>query len=269
MAFPINNALITGAHGGLGSAIANALIQRDVSVTGTTRNPGSPTRNDNLQWLVLDASTSEGIHRFLKEHDDVLRDSDLVINNAGSGIFGEFAQFQSDDIESQIHLMLLAPMLISRVVLNHFQSRGQGILVNTASLAATFPLPYLTPYNAAKAGLSGLTQSLIQENTHPHIQIIDFCPGDFNTNFNLNMKRLSPLPSRLENVYQKLDKLMRDSPPPEMAARDLLQYLDSGKSGTLVSGGHFQRVWAPLGARLLPERILRYLSRRYFGLHRA
>ena len=91
--------------------------------------------------------------------------------------------------------MLNATMRLSHAALRRMRERQRGCLVNISSLAVEFPLPFMSAYNVAKAGLSALTESLIVETRGTAINVIDFRPGDFRTDFNQAMLNIVPADS--------------------------------------------------------------------------
>jgi short-subunit dehydrogenase len=259
-------ALVTGASSGIGRAIAEALLAAGVSVYGTSRNPNLPGRNPAIQWLAFEGGQAGFVNAFAKDRRDLLTKIDLLVNNAGSGLFGEASQQQADDLQSQIQLLLEAPMALTLAVLPAMRERGRGCIVNVSSLAGEFPLPYLAAYTAAKAGLSGFTQSLMLTEADSGVQLVDFQLGDFRTAFNEAMACPPALTEPEQRVWEHLEKHLREAPPPETAARDLLKAIRRGRTGIVRSGGFFQTRVAPLGLRLLPRACLLWTIRRYYGI---
>jgi short-subunit dehydrogenase len=142
--------------------------------------------------------------------------------------------------------------------------------VNISSLAAEFPLPFMSGYNVAKAGLSALTESLIVETRGTAINVIDFRPGDFRTDFNQAMltsssARPAPLGDQAA-AWRVLEALREAAPAPSRAAADLRRALLRGRSGTVRSGTLFQAGIAPCFARVIPASLRRSIAARYFGL---
>jgi NAD(P)-dependent dehydrogenase (short-subunit alcohol dehydrogenase family) len=133
-----------------------------------------------------------------------------------------------------------------------------------------FPLPFMSGYNVVKAGLSALTESLIVETRGTAINVIDFRPGDFRTDFNqamLTSSSASPAPSgRVAAVWRTLEAHCEAAPPVSRAAADLRDALLRGRSGTVRSGSFFQARIAPAFASLVPASLRRRIAARYFGL---
>src|SRR6185312_9381718 len=192
---------------------------------------------------------------------------DLAVNNAGYGLFGEFAATEGKVWEAQLTAMLGTTLRLARAAYAGMLRRERGCLVNVSSLAAEFPLPFMAGYNVAKAGLSALSESLVFESRGRPITIIDFRPGDYRTAFNQAMLPLNSAPSaRAARAWRVLDTMLQSAPPPERAAADLRRALARGRSGIVRSGSFFQARVAPLAARALPEAWKRAIQARYFGV---
>ena len=252
-------AVVTGARSGLGAAIATALVADGWTVWGTARDPSKLTAQ-GVRPLALDLCDAGALDRFVAVDLPAIGDVDLLVNNAGAGLFGDFWGFDDKQVEEQMALMLTAPMVLTRAVLPGMLRRAGGGIVNVSSLAARFPLPCMTPYNSAKAGLSGFSRSLAAELSGTPLRVIDFQPGDICTPFNANMQRSGGRPG----AWAALERNIARAPAPDAIARKLLRAVHSGRRGTVTAGSFFQAVLAPLGQRLLPGSVFRALERAYF-----
>ena len=121
-----------------------------------------------------------------------------------TGCLAEFETTSAADWQAQIDAMLGATLRITHAAYRGMRERNKGCLVNVSSLAAEFPLPFMSGYNVAKAGLSALSESLLFESRGSAVSVIDFRPGDYRTSFNQAMRRnprsaagLRPAASRL------------------------------------------------------------------------
>ncbi len=259
-------ALVTGASSGIGKAIALRLHAAGITVYGTSRHPAEQPSRPNLNWLRFDAASAAGITDFISRAHVLLSEVDLLVNNAGGGVFGDLPEVPGAELRSQWELLVGAPVALTRAVLPGMRERGRGAIVNVTSLAAIFPLPYLASYTAGKAGLSGLTQSLMLTEAGTGVVVVDFQAGDYRTGFNAHMARYGAENPRLERVWRKLEANLLAAPPPERAAADLVRALERGRSAVVRSGSFFQRHIAPVGLRVLPRRWLLEAIRMHYGL---
>jgi short-subunit dehydrogenase len=260
-------AFVTGASSGLGAAFAEMLLADGVRVWGTARDPARLAARENFFPVALDlADPATAEKNFLHAAGAAGGAFDLVINNAGYGVFGPFAATDFAVWQAQLDAMMLATLRLAQAALRPMLARRRGCLVNVSSLAAEFPLPFMSGYNAAKAGLSAFSESLAFETRGLGVSIMDFRPGDYRTPFNQAMHRPSAALSEIEaRAWRRLEANLMAAPPPAHAAADLRCALLRGRSGTVRSGSFFQARLAPLLARMAPRGLLRAALRIYYG----
>lgn len=138
--------LVTGAGGGIGAAIVAALEQRGATVLGSDRD-------------TLDLTTPDGPRALAQAVGRV----DVLVNCAGVGLYGSVAHLERAELENVIALNLVAPIMLTRELLPAMLARGEGHVVNIASLVAHVPKESEAAYTATKAGLAGFTRSLHEE----------------------------------------------------------------------------------------------------------
>jgi short-subunit dehydrogenase len=269
-------AFISGASSGLGMSFTGMLLEEGVKVWGSSRDLS------RLQLLAhhkaftpvqLDlAAPAEAEAAFLQASNQAGGCFDLVIQNAGYGVFAPFDAVPFATWQAQLEAMLLTTARLSHSAYASMRRRGGGTLVHVSSLATEFPLPCLSGYNIAKAGLSALSESLMAEARGSGVCVIDFRPGDYRTRFNEAMRRAAPsspeTPAfpRLDSVWRRLEDNLASAPHPLHASRALRRALLRGRSGVVRSGSFFQACLSPLAARLLPASVLRAAAARYFHL---
>jgi short-subunit dehydrogenase len=264
-------AFVSGASAGLGNAFARMLLSEGMRVWGTSRDTSrlaeiSGAFPGAFHPVALDLGDSEGaVSAFNAALASAGGSFDLVVNNAGYGIFGEFEGVGSSVWRSQIGDMLGTVTGISHAAFSSMRARNRGCLVHVSSIAGEFPLPYMSGYNISKAGLSALSESLMFESRGTGIIVIDFRPGDYRTNFNQSMQKDS-VSEPTRKAWDALEATFASAPLPEVAAGDLRRALLSNRSGIVRSGSFFQATIAPFLARLLPKSWMRWGTAKYFGL---
>lgn len=264
-------AFVTGASRGLGRAFAEMLLAEGVLVWGTAREV---VRLDRLSQqtgftaVVLDLRDGAQAETVFAQAAEQAGGFDLVINNAGYGIFADALEVGAEAWHGQIEDMLQTPMRIGRLALRTMAAGGRGCLVNVSSLAVEFPIPYMSGYNVAKAGLSAWSESMAYELAGTDIAVIDLRPGDFRTDFNRAAERVERgvNRSRMQAVWLRLESALEASPPPKRAAADLRRALLRGHRGVLRTGSFFQARLAPVLARFAPGAWRVAAQRKYFGL---
>jgi short-subunit dehydrogenase len=258
-------ALVTGSSSGLGLAFTQLLLDEGVSVIGLSRSPEISDAPSHYTPWALNLADLDTLPQALESIFEQFSEIDLVINNAGFGVL-EHLQGQSiEEIEKQYCVMLTAPTLIAAHTLRTFETRGvDGCLLNVSSLAVELPLPLMPIYNSCKAGLSALSESLMLDasGTDKTYTVIDFRPGDFNTNFAQRMTgRVDWNGTDLREV---MDRHHAHAPSVDVALKGFRRALLSGCSRTQRVGDFFQSKIAPLGPRLFPSRWLRAIIRFYY-----
>ena len=260
-----HTALVTGVSSGLGLAFARMLLAEGVAVVGVSRHPDIPDAPAGFRPWALDLSDSDALVPALDQVFAAHPEIDLVINNAGFGVLSHLEAMAPDTVQAQYAVMLNAPTLITARAIQAFQARStRGCLVNVSSLAVELPLPLMPVYNASKAALSALSESLMLDasGSAARYRVIDFRPGDFNTNFAERME------GRVEwngvDLRAVMDRHHAQAPGVQLAVKGLRRALMGQHSGRVRVGDWFQAKLAPLGPRLLPAGWIRALIRWYY-----
>lgn len=188
-------ALITGASGGLGQAYAESLAREGLDLVLTAR------RADELEKLastlrerhghqvtVLPADLSDREARTRLADDIAGRGItiDVLINNAGFGTHGDFAEIDTDRVLREVEVNVAALTHMARLFLPAMRQRGHGLIVNIASTAAFQPIPSMAVYAATKSYVLSLSQALWSENLTTGVRVIAVCPGPTETEFFAN-----------------------------------------------------------------------------------
>ncbi|MFT3829769.1 MAG: SDR family NAD(P)-dependent oxidoreductase [Opitutaceae bacterium] len=269
LATRFRTALVTGAGSGLGLAFAEMLLAEGVEVWGTSRHPERLPVRERFHPLRLDLADGEtAADSLLVQLEHESGGLDLLVHNAGYGVFGGVLDQPLSVWRAQIDQMLGVSLALNRGAFAAMGARGKGTIVNITSLAVEFPIPLLSGYNVAKAGLAALSESLMLEAQGRGITVIDFRPGDYRTEFNNAMFAVphTTLPERAQRVVRRLEATFAAAPLPSRAAVDLRRALLRGRPGVVRSGSFFQTVLAPLGARIAPLSLRRAVLARYFGI---
>jgi short-subunit dehydrogenase len=265
-------AFVTGASTGLGHTFTQILLAAGVRVWGTAREVtrlALLTQNPGFTAVVLDLEKPTEAVAVFTNAAAAAGGFDLVVNNAGYGVFASFASADFSIWQKQLDAMLGTTARLSHVALRGMLKENRGCLVNISSLATDFPLPFMSGYNVVKAGLSALSESLIFETRGTEVKVIDFRPGDFRTGFNRAMESQTVeagSDARLARAWSELEKNLNSAPPPGRAATSLCKALLRQRSGTVRCGSFFQAHLAPFLIRFAPAGLRRAITARYFGV---
>ena len=265
-------AFVTGASTGLGRAFTDMLLAEGVKVWGTSRDPArlaglATAPGGSFTPVLLDLRDGAEAESTWRAMDRDAGGFDLLVNNAGFGVFAEFARVDFDTWEEQLEVMLIHPARLCHAALAGMLARNRGALVNISSLAAEFPLPFQSAYNMAKSGLSALNESLMIETAGSGVAVIDFRPGDYRTDFEGSVRRpQSNPPPRVVRAWQAFEAMMQSGPSPSHAAAALRRALLQRRSGTVRTGRFFQAMVAPFIARFGSQDLKRRIQAKYFNV---
>lgn len=173
------SALITGGSSGIGLAIARALREDGYELTLVARRP-EPLEEAaaQLDALAVPANLAHADEcvRVVAAHAERYGGMDVLVNSAGIGVGGTFAEQDTKKIALQLDVNLRATLVITRESLQHLRvSRGQ--VITLASIAGTIPTPGLAVYGATKAALIAWTTSLNREEAEHGIRATAISPG--------------------------------------------------------------------------------------------
>jgi short-subunit dehydrogenase len=179
------NALLTGASGGIGRCIAQALARAGLNVVVSGRREDAlaaavaelrrlGVRSEAVPADLSDPAQSEPL---IDRAQDALGPLDVLVNNAGVEVTAAFTQYRRDELTSTIDINLTVPLLMTRRVVPGMLARGRGHVVFISSLAGKVGPAYEEPYAASKAGLIALTQSLRAEYRRAPVGFSVVCPG--------------------------------------------------------------------------------------------
>ena len=185
-------ALITGASSGFGRDMAVALAERGVSVILTARSvePMEELKKAleskysiTAEVLPCDLSVAGNCYELYSALKN--RSVDIVINNAGFGVFGAFDDTDLDRELSLIDVNIRAVHILTKLFAADFKKRNNGYILNVASIAAYGIGPLFSSYYASKAYVHKLTLSVAEElrRTAPNVYVGVLCPGPASTNF--------------------------------------------------------------------------------------
>ena len=180
-------ALITGASSGLGKDFAFKLSNMGYDLILVSRNKKelnevASNLKTNVQIETYDLSNEENCIKLFNKHKKI----DLLINNAGFGLFGEFSKTNLDKELNMIDLNVKAVHILTKLYLKEMIKKDSGKILNVASIAGFMPGPLMTTYYSTKNYVVRFSESIREElrRKKSKVQISILCPGPVDTNFN-------------------------------------------------------------------------------------
>ena len=182
-------ALITGASSGIGADLARTLVNQGHEVILVARRKGKLEKlkkelGDSAKTIVMDvSSTFNCMDLYHKVRDENI---DILINNAGFGLFGNFIHASLDKELDMIDLNIKAVHTLTKLFLKDFKKKNSGYILNVASSAAFLSGPLMSTYYASKAYVLHLSEAIYEElkKEKSNVSISILCPGPVDTEFN-------------------------------------------------------------------------------------
>jgi 3-oxoacyl-[acyl-carrier protein] reductase len=182
-------AIVTGAGRGIGKSICLALASAGAHVVAAARS------GDELQSLVeeihadggratavkTDISLERDISALFEKADAIGGGVDIVVNNAGIGIFGPVVEFKSADFDTIMDVNLRGTFLCCREAVARMIPRKSGYIINISSVVGFKGYPNQAAYTASKHGIMGITKSLANEVSDEGIRVSAILPGGVDT----------------------------------------------------------------------------------------
>ncbi len=252
-------ALITGASAGIGRELARQLADRAQSLILIARREDRlmelqeelAAQNPRLRVAVhpTDLSKAEEISELLRWIEDEKFSIDLLINNAGLGDLGAFANAKPERVEQMMQVNMVALTRLTRALLPAMIGRKRGAILNVSSSASFLPIPNFAVYAATKAYVTSFSEALRSELRGTGVSVTALCPGPVRTEFT-QVARRSP-----EGVV----------PAPELAHVPVEAVATAGLRGLernrpLVVPGGLMKFGMAL-VRLTPMPVLRFVNR--------
>lgn len=182
-------ALVTGASSGIGYEISKYLAKRgyDIIVVARNRQALENLKEEietNVQIVCMDLSVVDNCVKLYENFKD--ENIDVLINNAGFGMYGNFDILDINKEIEMINVNILACDILTKLFLKDMKKKNAGYILNVGSIAGFMPGPLMSSYYASKSYVVKLTQAIRKElkKNKSGVSISVLCPGPVNTNFN-------------------------------------------------------------------------------------
>jgi NAD(P)-dependent dehydrogenase (short-subunit alcohol dehydrogenase family) len=179
---------ITGTSKGFGRVWAEAALARGDRVAATARNvetlSGLVERyGEQVAAIKLDVTDRAAVGAAIRETHSRFGHLDVVVNNAGYGLFGAIEEVSEDEARGQIETNLFGPLWVTQAALPIMRSQGSGHIIQVSSIGGVSAFPGVGMYHASKWGLEGFSQSLAAEVAPFGIKVTIVEPGGYATDW--------------------------------------------------------------------------------------
>jgi len=199
-------AIVTGGGSGIGLAIAQKFVEKEILTIIVGRDPQKLTQaKEKLGNLCVPiscdltnlAAIPKLVQQILKEHGRI----DILVNNAGINMKKEFTEVSDEDFQRIIQTNVTAVFALSREVVKYMMSNGGGSIINISSMASQYGIPKVIAYTASKSAIEGMTKAMAVELSPKGIRVNCIAPGFIATD--MSAKALNDDPERKHKALDR------------------------------------------------------------------
>jgi short-subunit dehydrogenase len=254
--------LVTGASGGIGGCLARLATQAGARVLLTARSAEAihsladelNAAGGDVIAMPADLTSDTDRHRLMNAAVERFDGLDVLINNAGIGSFGHFAEGSEEELRQIMEVNFFAPAELIRLAIPILTRGRQPAVVNVASMCGRRAMPAWSEYSASKYALCGLTEALRGEMARFDIDVLLIVPGLTRSDFARHMLR------NTGRAKIPFDRGM----PPEDVARAILKALVRNRTETVLGS---DAKWILRISRFFPRLMDRLLARKVRQLY--
>jgi NAD(P)-dependent dehydrogenase (short-subunit alcohol dehydrogenase family) len=226
--------LITGTSRGFGKIWAEAALQRGDKVAATARNTKSlndlvEKYGENILPISLDVNNRNDSLNTVKKVKDHFGRIDILINNAGYGLFGAIEENSEEEVRAQFETNFFGALWLTQAVLPIMREQGYGHIIQNSSIGGVAAFPSLGVYNASKWALEAVSESLAHEVASQGIKVTIVEPGGYATDWAGDSSMHSKAMGEYQPVKDELMKLFQTMPigDPNATDKAILKIVDA------------------------------------------
>ena len=261
--------LVTGASSGFGKLTASALAKRGFRTFGTSRKLTAGNKSD-FEMLQLDVTSDTSVTKCVSDLMEKTGRVDVLVNNAGQVLTGGLEETSVGEAKTHFDSNFFGAVRMVNAVLPDMRKRGSGRIINVASLAGSFPVPFEGYYGAAKAALMTYSEALRQEVKSLGIKVSVVEPGFFKTNIIQNRTRaanmISDYDSMRKNALAVLEENVNKGSDPQEVADLIVKIIETPSPALHYAVGKEKRYL--FLKRILSQSVMESQIRKHWQLDR-
>jgi NAD(P)-dependent dehydrogenase (short-subunit alcohol dehydrogenase family) len=253
---------ITGTSKGFGRIWAQAALERGDQVIATARQVDTLTPlldeyGDSVLALALDVTDRVAIERAIAAGHERFGRLDVVVNNAGYGLFGTIEEVSEEQARAQIETNLFGALWVTKAALPILREQGSGHIIQVSSIGGVQAFPTVGLYHASKWGLEGFSQALAAEVAGFGIEVTIVEPTGYSTDWGgpsaVRAERIAAYEPLWEQVNERFGTVRSKRGDPEATGAAILEIVDAAEPPLRVFFGD-----GPLG--MIREEYARRLA---------
>jgi len=243
-------AVVTGAGSGLGRAFCLAIVQRGGSVVASDIDLAAARETAencglNAHAVRCDVTRFEEVEALAAEADTLLGGVDTIVNNAGVGLAGRIGEASLADWKWLLDVNLWGVIHGLHAFVPRIRKQGRGSVINVASAAGLASMPLMAAYNASKAAVVAISETLYAESVGENLSVTVVCPMFVKTNIAKTSR------GGMAWMIELMEKMMDES---RVTAADVARIsLDACEKGQLYALTHSEGRWLWRLKRLAPQ----------------
>ena len=243
---------VTGSSKGFGREFVLAALERGDKVAATARNTDTLSDlvekyGDSVLPIQLDVTDRDQVFAAVKTAHEKFRSLDVVINNAGYGLFGTIEEITEQQLRDQLETNLFGVFHVTQAVLPILRAQGSGHIIQISTIGGIAAFPSLGGYHASKWALEGITESLAQEVAGFGIKVTLVEPGGFDTDWGTASATVAEAQPQYAAIHEGMaaQRAKSTSPKPVGFGSAILKVVDADKAPLRVFFGEQPTQIAP------------------------
>ena len=264
-------AVVTGASAGIGAATAAALAQAGYTVFGTSRREGAPGPR-GVTMMACDVTDADSIDRLVEDIVAQAGRIDLLVNNAGLGLFGAAEESSLNQVKQLFEVNFFGLVRVTNAVLPVMKKNGPrgGRIINISSVLGIIPAPFSAFYSASKHAVEGYSESLDHETRGLNVRVSLIEPAFTKSTFDQSAlkpdKTLPDYAAARAHMNRLIEEVMETADPPEVVAETVLLAARAADPKRRYAAGATARQTS-FGRRFMPATVFDKILRKQFRLH--